>query len=141
MKQQKKEENPSIVIIEFLAINDLITKLTLHNMPFLKTQVYITKGYHPLSFVENPWLRRTILKQCSHIVFPFQYKGDKFATKNCVKNQGETRSTITCFLCYMHGIFWLNVLWWTWYPSCQFYQQFIRAHTCHNGVKACYNGQ
>jgi hypothetical protein len=30
------------------------------------------KGYHPLSFVENPWLRHLVLHQCEWVQFPFR---------------------------------------------------------------------
>jgi hypothetical protein len=40
-EKQNKEEYPSFYdFINFLATNNLITKVTLHNMPFLKTWSY-----------------------------------------------------------------------------------------------------
>jgi hypothetical protein len=43
-------------------------KLTLCNIFFED----ITKGYHLLSFIDNPWLRCMVLKQCPCVVFPFR---------------------------------------------------------------------
>ncbi len=62
--------------------------------------------------------------------------GDRCDAEHCVKNQGNICFTFTCFMCYMHDIFWsLDVLWCTWHlcHGCQFYQWFIGAHICFNG--------
>jgi hypothetical protein len=31
--------------------------------------LYITKGYQPLSSIENVWLKRLVLRQCGRITF------------------------------------------------------------------------
>jgi hypothetical protein len=81
---------------------------------FLEDMVlYIAKGYHPLSFVKNPWLKCKVLRQCSHVVLTSI--GDKCDTKHCGENQVEICSTFTCFLHYMHIFRSLDVLWWTWH--------------------------
>jgi hypothetical protein len=115
---KKRKKIPPLWSLSFLAINDLITKLTLHNMPFLKTWSSI--HYKRLLSIVLCWKSmvkahdfKTIFTYCVSISTSI---GDKCVTQNCVKNQGEIWSTLTCFLCYMHGIFWsLNVSWWTWH--------------------------
>jgi hypothetical protein len=35
--------------------------------------LYICKEYMALSSYENVWLRRLILRQCPHVIFPFHF--------------------------------------------------------------------
>jgi hypothetical protein len=35
--------------------------------------LYIAKGHRPLSYVENPWLRRIVMHQTPKVVFPFHH--------------------------------------------------------------------
>jgi len=72
-KSNKEKEKYSSFFYHwiFLAPNNLITKLTLRNMPFEDLVLYIAKGYRPLSFAENPWLRHMVLTQHLLVMFPF----------------------------------------------------------------------
>jgi hypothetical protein len=36
--------------------------------------LYIAKGYYPLSFIDNPWLRCLVLHQCGHAMFIFGWQ-------------------------------------------------------------------
>jgi hypothetical protein len=74
--QQKTIKKRKIIfpffIIEFFGKHQLYNKTNLVQHEFLEDIIlYITKGYHPLSSIENPWLRRMILRQHLCVVFAF----------------------------------------------------------------------
>jgi hypothetical protein len=72
------------MIIDFLATNNLITKLTLHNMPFLKIGLmHQVKGYHSLSFMVEAFGFETMF-MC--YVFTLTLINDICVTKHCGKN-------------------------------------------------------
>jgi hypothetical protein len=64
--------------------------------------LYIAKGYHLLSYVENPWLRHMVLRQCLHVVFPSQHQLVTNVLPNIVEKTREKcvlpslASYITC---------------------------------------------
>jgi hypothetical protein len=74
-KTTKKRKNISpYLITKFFGNHWPYNKIGLMQYAFLEDLIlYIIKGYHPLSLVENPWLRHMVLRQCSHVVFPFQH--------------------------------------------------------------------
>jgi hypothetical protein len=72
------------MIIDFLATNNLITKLTLHKMPFLKIGLmHEVKGYHWLSFMVETHGFETMFMFC---VYALTLVNDICATKHCGKN-------------------------------------------------------
>jgi hypothetical protein len=79
-KQQKRKNISPSMIIDFLATNNLITKLTLHNMPFLKIGVmHQVKGYHSLSSMVEAHGFETMFMCC---VFVWTLVNDICATKH-----------------------------------------------------------
>ncbi len=79
-KQQKRKNISPSMIIDFLATNNLITKLTLHNMPFLKIDVmHQVKGYHSLSCMVEAHGFETMFMCC---VFVWTLVNDICATKH-----------------------------------------------------------
>ncbi len=49
-------------------ITNFFSKSNQTQPDFLKDlMLYIVKGYHPLSFIENPWLRGLVLCQCKWV--------------------------------------------------------------------------
>jgi hypothetical protein len=112
-KKKRKNILP-FMIIEFFGYQQPYNKIDPMQHAFLENMVlYIAKGYHPLFFVKNPWLKCMVLMECSHVVLTSI--GDKCDTKHCGENQGERCSTFTCFLHYMHIFRSLDVSWWTWH--------------------------
>jgi hypothetical protein len=50
-------------------------KFDLAQQAFLEDLVlYIAKGYQPVSFVENLWLKHLTLHQCGHVRFPIRHQ-------------------------------------------------------------------
>jgi hypothetical protein len=72
-KQQKKGKIFIIFLsLSFLAPHQPYNKINLVQHAFFEDLVlYITKGYHPLSFVDNPCGRRMVLTQHLRVIFPF----------------------------------------------------------------------
>jgi hypothetical protein len=65
---------PPSQIIDFFNSQRPYNKFDLTQQTFLEDLVlYITKGYQPLSSIENPWLKHLILHQCGHIKFPTRH--------------------------------------------------------------------
>jgi hypothetical protein len=54
----------------FLAIKHHIWIMTLPNTLFEGLSLYIVKGYHPLSLIDNPWVRWLVLHQNGKTIFP-----------------------------------------------------------------------
>jgi hypothetical protein len=99
----------------------LITKFGNHQ-PYNKTNLvqhgfhedlilYITNGYHPLSSIENPWLRRMVLKQCPRVLFPFQHQPMTNVLPNIVKKIKEKcflPSFTSCVTCITSFNLWMS---------------------------------
>jgi hypothetical protein len=72
--------------------------------------LYITKGYHPLSFVESPWLRRLVLHQCKRVQFPIQKQLMNEVLPNIMKKPKEKYvfpTFISCITCITSFDFWM----------------------------------
>ncbi len=70
---KEKENCPTISNYIFLGSHKLYSKSNQTQQDFLEDVIlYIAKGYHLLSSIENSWLKHLVLCQCGHVQFPFQ---------------------------------------------------------------------
>jgi hypothetical protein len=71
---KKRKNIPPFLIIEFFGTQQPYNKIDPTQHAFFEDLIlYIMKGYHPLSSIENSWLRRMVLTQHMHVKFPFQH--------------------------------------------------------------------
>jgi hypothetical protein len=70
---KEKENCSTISNYIFLGSHKLYSKSNQTQQDFLEDLIlYIVKGYHLLSSIENSWLKHLIICQCGHVQFPFQ---------------------------------------------------------------------
>jgi hypothetical protein len=60
--------------------------------------LYIAKGYHPLSFIENPWLMHLIFNQCGCVEFPFTHLVNEVLLDFVTKTQDKYVFIVLCIL-------------------------------------------
>jgi hypothetical protein len=74
-KLQRKRNCPTISNYIFLGSHKPYSKSNQIQQDFLEDLIlYITKGYHLLSSIENSWLKHLVLCQHGHAQFPFKKK-------------------------------------------------------------------
>jgi hypothetical protein len=99
-------------IIEFFGNHQLYNKIDLVQHGFLEDIIlYITKGYHRLSSVENPWLRSMVLRQRLCVVFPFRHQLVINVLPNIVKETKEKYvlpSLTSCVTCTTSFNLWMS---------------------------------
>ncbi len=70
---KEKENCPTISNYIFLGSHKLYSKSNQTQQDFLEDVIlYIAKGCHLLSSIENSWLKHLVLCQRGHVQFPFQ---------------------------------------------------------------------
>jgi hypothetical protein len=73
--------------------------------------LYITKGYQPLSSIENPWLRHLILHQCGHVKFPTRHQLVNEMLPNVVEITMENyvlHALASCITCTTSFDLWMS---------------------------------
>jgi hypothetical protein len=65
---------------------------------FFNLMLYIAKGYHPLSFIENSWLMHLIFNQCGCVEFPFTHLVNEVLLDFVTKTQDKYVFIVLCIL-------------------------------------------
>jgi hypothetical protein len=110
-----KEKNcPTISNYIFLGSHKLYSKFNQTKQDFLEDLIlYIAKGYHLLSSIENSWLKHLVLCQHGHVQFPFQEQlVNEVLLDIMTKPRKNMFSKNFCFLYYMLKFFWF------WHVAC-----------------------
>ena len=74
-KSKKRNQSTPSAIIEFFGSGRPYNKHDPTQRTFMEDlTLYIVESNRPLSTIEDPWLRRLVMRECGKMAFPSQYQ-------------------------------------------------------------------